>query len=440
MSYLCVRLLIKQKFKNMKKGLLAIVALFIALATFGQTDIYRSAFFNGTVYAGAYSDNTNMRSNNTRTKTFEVWVKSDTLTNGYVLHTPRYASSGDVTPSGSIIDMYFDNTDTSFNFKWCNVNTSCDYIHDTNWHHVACTVDTLGTYDTISIYVDGSFVKGNKITHVSLSDTRSSSFTYVGAHNTSTTGVDKLFEGNMSKLVICDSVLYTSTFVPDCVLDTAIAWNDTTIKSPYTFLVPLSFDNNMYYRADLTLTSISENFAIWSGVSYTYGISPCAPEYSFMIPPTGTDSVIIVARQTNKSYQKGAHMSAHNNGWTGSSTSITYGDFNDSMTVYTTASYPYMDDYHHIVTVDTLITITTTGVKDVYNVNDIKVYPNPSTGDFNVAVDNPVALVIYDMTGHIVYSANVTDKTTIHLSQGMYICTTTNVTTNVVRSAKVLIQ
>lgn len=422
----------------MKKTLLAIaVMIFTTFATFGQSDVYMSAYFNGTTYPSDINTNnyTNLSDTNL-THTFEMWIKLDTLTEMYMLHAPVNITSG--TGINTYVGLNIQN-DTTIRFVYRNnVGTPYKFTYDTNWHHIAFVTDTIGSYDTCTLFYDGVAVKGMKNTHTTVSPVGSYNKIGICSHIPSSAGHDVFFHGNMSRFLISDTVLYNSTFVPDCVYDSIANWDDTTIAAPYEVYIPFNNNTNMYF-SNITPAAFKIQHAYYT---FTLGTSPCAPLYSFMIPPTGTDSVIVVARQTNMSYGKGAHMSVHHNGWdTTISTSITYGAYDDSMTVYTTGTYDYYDDYKNLVSInDTLVTITTTSVKDVYNVNDIKVYPNPSTGDFNVAVTNPVLLVIYDMTGHVVYNTNITDKTTIHLSQGMYICTTTNATTNVVRSTKILIQ
>lgn len=427
----------------MKKTLLAIVALFIALATFGQSDIYMSAKF-GTGYwvrltNGALGNT--VSDNYSHVRTIEVWAKRDTAT-----HTDQVIYNAMGGNSSAWKTMY--SMKVNYNTLMCsndvlNGNTVMynAYPLDTDWHHIAFTCDTITISSTLNdkltIFVDGIAVISDTFSHsiINASITANQIIGQEVIDNGNPNGKD--WRGNLCRFAIADTILYTSTFVPDCVYDTVMFWAGGTISNPYTTLAPLSTDSNVYY------TSIIDIHA-GAGYIYTLGTSPCAPSYTFYCPPVGTDSVIIAARQTNPSYKKGAHMSAHHNGWdTTIVTSITYGEFTDSMTVYTTGTQFYTDDYHNIISVDTLITINTTSVKDVYNVNDIKIFPNPSTGDFNVTVTNPVSLVIYDMTGHIVHSVNVSDKTMIHLSHGMYICNTTNTTntiTNKTVSAKILIQ
>lgn len=414
--------------------MLAIVALFFALASFGQTDIYKSALFGtGYIVTSDYNHN-GISDNNSHVRTFEVWAKTDTI----FTHTDKVIYNALGGNSAAWYDMYLIKVnDTTLTCKNGSNVIQCSYPADTNWHNIVFECDTIAGQDTLTIFIDGTAINGLRAAHSGVISGITNNQIIgqsIGAYG-SPTGHD--WYGNLCKFVIADTILYTSSFVPDCVFDTVSFWSGGTISYPYIMLAPMSIDSNIYYPSYITPDTVHTYY--YAG-HYTLGSSPCAPIYTFYCPAVCSGSETIKATQSNKSYKKGAHLLAHVNGWTGVTTSLTYGSFIDSMLVTATAVYPYTDDYHNIVTVDTLITVASTGVNNVYNINDIQVYPNPSTGDFNVVVSNPVQISIYDLTGHIVYMANVSDKTMIHLSQGMYICTTTNKITNVVHSTKVLIE
>lgn len=425
----------------MKKTIsMAIVALFIALASFGQTDIYKSVKFGTSIpVSSSISINHNQITDNSLTdRTFEVWAKRDTF-----LHTDAfiYMAAGNYPSTPSLLYAIRVN----YNTLTCNSGlnaVNCTYPLDTDWHHIAFICDTFDTDSiTLSAYIDGVFAGGLRDKHSHAQIQPSFTLNQVVGSKFSSTGIVNEWVGNLCNFVIADSILYTSTFVPDCVFDISPAtWTGGSIKYPYITYMPLTTDEHKYYSSYITTDTI----LLTSCIPYLVSSSPCAPSYSFYMPALGPDSITLIANQLNASYKKGAHMSAHNNGWSGVSTPITYGTFSDSMNVsaYISMTYPYTNDYNS--TIDTAVVViaidTTTSINNVYNINDIKVYPNPSTGNFNVVVSDPVSLVIYDMTGHIVHTSNVTDKTMIYLSTGMYICTTTNKITNKVSTAKILIQ
>ena len=430
----------------MKKAIFAIVALFIALASFGQADVYKSAHFDGATCInyinGAWAHVYSTAGGDLHpVKTFDMWVKIDSVnvsSNSYLLDVPGRDASA-TFGTGDKYAIYISPDTTLYCVKNdSNIHTK---LHDTDWHHIAFICDTISGHDTLTMYIDGTYATGalyvqhNYIT-VYDAATADGTFRIGGHYNISGGGAsDEYFHGNMSNFTIADSAIYDA--YPNCVYDTTTFWSGGTISAPYVVMIALSTDNNLYF-ANGSSGAGAIGAITTLPITYTLGASPCAPVYRFYCPPAiGTT---IYTQQVNRSYKKGAHMSAHSNGWTGAATTITYGTFTDSITIATAGTYQYMDDYHTVLNLDTTVVVIGTGVHDVYNVNDIKIYPNPSTGDFNVTTGDPVTLVICDAVGRIVYNTNVTDKTMIHLSHGMYICTTTNKITNVVNSTKILIQ
>ncbi|MBS1537232.1 MAG: T9SS type A sorting domain-containing protein, partial [Bacteroidetes bacterium] len=81
-------------------------------------------------------------------------------------------------------------------------------------------------------------------------------------------------------------------------------------------------------------------------------------------------------------------------------------------------------------TITLLLTITTTGVFEFTNNTEFSVYPNPSSGKFNIEmngihdVSSNTEFKLYNVLGEKVFSANLTNpKTEIepHLQCGVYV-------------------
>ena len=71
------------------------------------------------------------------------------------------------------------------------------------------------------------------------------------------------------------------------------------------------------------------------------------------------------------------------------------------------------------------------GIKEFSNLSSLKIYPNPSNGSFVVETGNSEKQVVrvFDLSGKIVLSQIVTEKTTINasnLNEGIYIISLTS--------------
>jgi len=427
----------------MKKITLAIVALFIALATFGQSDVYQSAHFDGTNNVGFVYTNFNPS-----TITIEMWAKqSEYSTTAQTLsNCPEFGSSTN--------DQYniYVMADTMY-ASYGSMLTKCYYPHDTNWHHIALVRDTTGhtipvtpywaSYDTLILYVDGVY-KSSEYGNISL---YAGTKINIGYHNNDyNTSAINYYKGNLCKFAIYDTVLYKGSFVPDCVFDTLgfydIASNN--VSAPCIMLVPMN-------EGGTTTTLYGDHTYLLATTPcvYSYMTSPCAPIYA-MYRSASNDTVEVTNH--NKSYMKGANAPAHINGWdnTLGGTShvcpmINYGTFKDMLVVDTNVTYTYVykSGYDNNI-IDTIVVINADSINrlavgNVYTVNHISIFPNPSSKTVNIHTQDIVSITVYDMTGHIVYVSDKTKTVSIDLSHGIYICIVADMNNNKT-ATKILIE
>ncbi len=380
------------------------IAVLFTLATFGQTDVYHSAYWDNYNYQ-IVSDWIGIQSND-KPRTFEMWIKLDTLNDMNLIYTPGGVFGAQILNS---IDIH--KSDTTLHFSLANNDIHAHFTFDTNWHHIAFVNDTLTGYDSLSAYIDGQYICGDKFTHILM---------YAGPYGTGlqpNTNLLNSYQGYICKFSVIDSALYHINFTPDCVFDSINYWTGGTIGAPYQLFIPLSNDGNIYLRNTVAATDSVSSIPFTLSRKLT---SPCNPIYNFIAPPSCNDSETIYCHQTNKSWLKGAHYENHRNGWdTTIITPLSYGEYTDSMEVYTTAIYPYYNDEYYVM--DTLITVHFAEVNKVYNINGIKLYPNPSKGDINIVSNEPIKITIYDMTGKLIYNKDNVAKELIHLSTGMYL-------------------
>ena len=399
----------------------AIIALlFMCFSTFGQSNnVYKSAYFDSVggsavspvcTYAN-FTDNTHSH------LTTELWAKS----HGTYLPTQTLLQ---VPTATSMTDMI--NIHITYNVLYASYGNSpvnCAYPNDTNWHHIAFTImpaHATGT-DSLSLYIDGSFMATSNITHTAQSSPAGLgnvsigySYSYVGGGTPHWETLD-YFAGNIARIVLTDSVLYTGAFTPDCVFDTIGLVNDT-VQSPTLLMIPLNNDNHIYYTGGMKYTAYNV---------YTYMTSPCAP-----IDTIYNVGSAYVAHNSNASYVKGAHWAAHVNGWdislgtTGvNCPNITYGVFTD--TISDTGTYSYHSAYRSAIgdtTADTTITISSnTLVATVIEKSNISIFPNPSTGVIHISATTPTKIVIYDVMGKLIMSQSIDKTTEINLPKNTYI-------------------
>lgn len=425
----------------MRRTVLTISAILLAFASFGQTDVYRSGYFNS-IWGQINSEWAGLIDNgvwSSKVKTFELWIKRDTIitaSDGYMVHTP----SGTYLSPGNLLAMYIHGGDTSLHCIWSGNDIHTHFAFDTNWHHIAFTCDTLSVYDTLTLYVDGIAAVGGKFLHTTVTaGCATLPQTYIASHVTyllsSAPVPDAFFHGNMCKLLFADTILYSSSFIPDCVFDSVGYWSGGTIKLPYRLSMPLSNDVSSYFPAYMypLCDSVYSLSGAWYPKQFT---SPCAPTYTFHCPPsdtilyTGTDTVLKVVN-INASYMKGSHIAIHKNGWLNPSTvtaDYTTGVFTDTLLVTTPGSYPYISSYRN----DTQKTVVvlhdgsgSAGILLIYQ-NEVQLYPNPVKNQLtlNVPIAN-VTMNVVNLLGQEVLTRKLSDSLTYvdvsELTSGLYI-------------------
>lgn len=400
--------------------MMAITAIMFALTVSAQTDIYRSAYFHGThrqinsEWAGLFDNGVS----NSKVKTIQMWIKCDTIVtsdNEYLLHTP----SGTYMSPGNLLAMFIHGSDTSLHCIWSGNDIHTDFVFDTNWHHVAFTCDTISLYDTLTLFVDGMAMVGGKFLHTTVfAGCATQPQTYIASHvtylSTSVPVPDAFFYGNMCRLLIADTVFYTSPFIPECAFDSVGYWSGGTITTPYRMVAPLT-GGNLYFPAYMYPICDS---VYPGGTIPTTETSPCAPTYTFYCPPsdtihyTSTDTVLR-AVNTNASYMRGSHIAMHKNGWLNPSTvtaDYTTGVFTDTLVVTSPGDYPYISSYRNDTEKIVVVVHDSAASAGMVSLGKsiIELYPNPVKNLlFIKSPINEGKLNIVNMQGQIVFSRDI---------------------------------
>jgi len=377
----------------MKKQLLFFASLVMLNIANAQTSVHQSAYFSSTGSGGAGIVTNYMGGfANDKSRTFEAWVKRDTVDGDY--HTIMYAPDWAYPSTRSILYMYL--LGDSVYASYGSFSTGGYYAPDTNWHHISFETepnaihDTVITYDTLTglthititisdsntLYIDGVFAGSRKGSHTSTGSGAGTSI-YIGCYWT-TSGLSNYWNGHISRIAFYDTVLHAGSFTPDCVFDTTFFFSGGNISMPCIVLLPLNGDNNCYYEGGAP---------VLMGPRYTYETSPCAPTYTFYCPATdtiqytGTDTVL-KAVNTNASYMKGSNIALHKNGWIDPSTTsadYTTGVFTDTLAISLPNIYPYISSYRSDTEKVVVVVHDSVNSSFVPTINTKwgSVYPNP---------------------------------------------------------------
>jgi hypothetical protein len=397
--------------KNFLTTALLMCIVFIGSAAFAQTDVHNSAHFTGSNYlAGlnnAIGTGTGWGSDE-RTRTIEVWAKQDS--NGTYDQTIIHQHSNVTYPT--VFDIHINND--TLHAEYGKIKIKCPYILDTNWHHIALVIDSLTlTQDSISLYVDGTIQSTINGVFTALGS-GGGGLTFIGCKSSTILGgtISNYFKGNMSNLIITDSVLYTTSFIPNCVFDTALRIGDT-IQYPTICVIPMT-NQYVYYRAAY---GIVKDATTTSGIIYN-NTSPCTPSYTFALSP---DSMTVYAHNINRSFNTGSYIPHILNGWDNITSVIpTYSLFTDSFTVTSDTLLIYTDESGDTSGHTAGKAPVSTNSVYVISQHAINIYPNPSYGTYTIAGIHS-DIIIYDMTGRIVKQYYVNGSYTDTLNAGIYI-------------------
>jgi hypothetical protein len=404
--------------KNIKNflttALLMMCIVFIGSAAIAQTDVHNSAYFTGSNYLTANNSSIGIGtsfgnfSSNEQKRTFEIWAKQDSI--GTYDQTIIYNASG-AAAYQAVFDIHINND--TLHAEYGNIKIKCGYPLDTNWHHIAFIIDSLTlTHDSISLYVDGTVQATTNDVFVIRSSFSGTGETLIGAKvSTSIGGThSNYFKGNMSNLIITDSVLYTSSFTPNCVFDTALRIGDT-IQYPTTCVMPMT-NKYVYYCA--AAATVKDSTA---PITYS-NTSPCSAIYDTVT--YSPDSMTVYAHNINRSFNTGSYIPHILNGWDGTSVIPTYGLFTDSFTVTSDTLLIYTDENGDTSAHTAGKAPVSTNSVYVISQHAINIYPNPSYGTYTITGIHS-DIIIYDMTGRIVKQYYVNGSYSDTLNAGIYI-------------------
>jgi len=420
------------KIEEMKKQFFALSMLLLGMTAHGQSGVYQSAYFDSTHLTGVLPANTNLLSNGIYpVLTVEAWAKLDTNDNN--VHT-LLSSTGLNTMISLDTILYICTYMDSIYVNYGSYTVSALYPTDTQWHHIAVIFDTSGysliappywtSYDSIAIYIDGSYVTSMTGSFMI------KSFIDDGVFDIGSFSGTDFWNGHISKIVMSASVLYTTNFTPDCVFDTIRFTNDT-ISPPTLLVFPLNGNDTAYFS--YVDTNIYYGGGGTGSIFYTYMTSPCAPTYTFY---RSVSHDTITATNHNNSYMKGAHAATHINGWDNALGTTwvtcpysTYGAFTDMLLVDTTIDsiYFYTDSYHNDTAMTDTVTIPLiTQVSMINASQDGNVYPNPTNQLLTIQSSlliNKIELI--DLAGQVVISERPNKKVCNldlnALNQGIYL-------------------
>jgi hypothetical protein len=400
--------------KNFLTTALLMCIVFIGSAAFAQTDVHNSAYFTGSNYLTANNSYIGAGGGtyfaaDERTRTIEIWAKQDS--NGTYDQTIIYQPALGTYPT--VFDIHINND--TLHAEYGNIKIKCGYPLDTNWHHIALVIDSFNvTMDSISLYVDGTMQSTTNGIFTAFGSGPAGE-TYIGCKTSSVAPIgteSNYFKGNMSNLIITDSVLYTSSFTPNCVFDTALRIGDT-IQYPTICVIPMT-NQYVYYRAAY---GIVKDATTTSGIIYN-NTSPCTPSYTFALSP---DSMTVYAHNINRSFNTGSYIPHILNGWDNITSVIpTYSLFTDSFTVTSDTLLIYTDESGDTSGHTAGKAPVSTNSVYVISQHAINIYPNPSYGTYTIAGIHS-DIIIYDMTGRIVKQYYVNGSYTDTLNAGIYI-------------------
>jgi len=173
----------------MKKQLLFFASLVMLNIANAQSSVHQTAYFSSTGSGGAGIVTNYMGGfANDKSRTFEAWVKRDTVDGDY--HTIIYAPDFSYPSTRSILYMYL--LGDSVYASYGSFSNGGYYPPDTNWHHISYETepniihDTVITYDTLTglthititisdsntLYIDGVFAGSRKGSHTSVMSIR----------------------------------------------------------------------------------------------------------------------------------------------------------------------------------------------------------------------------------------------------------------------------
>lgn len=423
----------------MKQTLLMLIAILTFNLVQAQTSVHHAAYFNSvTSFPGIVTNYMEMGAGfaNDRDRTFETWVKRDTVDADY--HTIIYAPNWVFGSTVPILHMYLHGD--SIYSKYGSFTTGGYYPPDTNWHHISFIGQLLHDttwvgsvpvsvthYDSNVVYIDGVLSGSRTGGHTSVGSGAGTSI-YIGTFWASTGGSEP-WNGHISRIAFYDTVLHASSFIPDCVFDTTLFYSGGNISMPCIVLLPLNGDNNSYY---VGIPSIPLSPA----PTYTYETSPCAPTYTFYCPPsdtilyTGTDTVLKVVN-TNASYMKGSYIAMHKNGWlnpTMVAADYTVGVFTDTLLVTTPGSYPYISSYRNDTQKIVVVLHDGSGSVGIHSIyqNKVQLYPNPVKNQLtlNIPISDATMSIVNLMGREVLMSklsSSLTHVDVSELSSGIYI-------------------
>jgi hypothetical protein len=413
----------------MKQTNLWVILLALIMSNTAIAQVYNTAQFNTTTPRCEYAIGSGIIApiaNDYTQRTIELWYKIDTLDND-PLRSHYLIYNGSFTASKTMLALRLN--DSTLTATWADKSISTHVPFDTMWHHIAFIVQphiynttTLSYYDSTTLYLDGTYMISSILPFdysfgINTTDNMSVGFTYDGP--------PYKFIGNIAKITMYDTVLYTTSFTPDCVYDTTYFY-DTTVTYPCVMLLPLNGNTNVYYANTTSISPLIMPFVYT--LAYSYNVSPCAPTYTFYRPMTAPDT--FVAEQHNPSYMKGAHMPHSTNGWDMSTLSapVLYGLFTDKIHIDTatigTTTYTYISEYYAAPVYDTTITIIDipNSINMLPTQQSINIYPNPShDGHITIKTNAPAYMTAYDMTGRMILNTYISNTTSITLPHGLNI-------------------
>ena len=387
----------------MKKLLLSIVTGLFCLSAIAQNNVKQSAYFDGTNFDFT-SALIQMYDNSNRKMIVEAWEKQDAPNTHKqsIVYVPAMWTSDTTRP---IFDIHIQGTTLSGTYG-SNVYVSCPLTFDTNWHHIALIIDTsFSGADSLSLYVDGIYMSNTTYTHYLVTNAYTNNL-LIGAQHIHGIPYYNFFKGHIANVVITDSILYTSTFVPDCIFDTTHIIANKCIF-PTLIVAPLNTNDNIY---DTTGTLLFGTYVIHNNTS------PCMPSYTY----TETlDSMYLLAINNNASFNKGSYVYHITNGFTGTAVAPIQGTFTDTLAISISDSVIYIDENGDTTKHGAYKSINITGVNIIYNTTHINLYPNPSLG--TIYISEPTKIHVIDMTGKCLLNEYV--EHSFNLSTGIYICT-----------------
>lgn len=353
--------------------------------------------------------------NGNTAKTIEAWIKTTSNSNtgtGGVQHV--IADMGSNTTGGRFtLNLLFNNA-IRLEVNGNGISGTIP-LNDGNWHHVAATYDPTLSTNKVKLFVDGNLdTQGNLTVTV---NTGSTVPFQIGKR---VDGINP-FQGNIDDVKVWNTARSAADIMTN---------KNIEFCSPQTGLVAYyKFNNGIADGNNTGLTSVPD----YSGNNRTgtlTGLALNGTSSNYSVGATLTLNTVDANVTVN-----GALLTANETGagttyeWLDcdNGNAIIAGETNQSFTATSLGNYAVRVSKNGCNATSSCYPISTLSTSYLTSVSNIKIYPNPSNGNFRVQLnktENSVLVMIKNVTGQMILKKQFNNTNTILVnlneSSGVY--------------------